>query len=61
VASVMSYLLFKLTLEMNHFVTFEKDHIVQKKYKIYLEECKKKAGIKKSPLNTSSSSGTSYP
>ena len=38
----MSYRLFKLVLEMNHFDTFEKDHIVQKKYQTYLEECKKK-------------------
>jgi len=40
----MSYLLFKLNKEMNYQDTFEKDHIVQKKYKEYLEERKKKGG-----------------
>lgn len=40
----MSYRLFKLTLEMHHFDTFEKDHIVQKKYQAYLEERKKNVG-----------------
>lgn len=34
----MSYLLFKLNLELSYFNTFEKDHIVQKKYKEYLME-----------------------
>jgi hypothetical protein len=34
----MSYLEFKLTLEMNHIDTFEKDHKVQKMYKNYLKE-----------------------
>jgi|TARA_R100001082_G_scaffold25365_2_gene12480 hypothetical protein len=56
----MSYRLFKLTLEMHHFDTFEKDHIVKKKYQAYLEEHKKKAGILKSPHNTIYSSSTSY-
>ena len=40
----MSYRLFKLLLEMHHFDTFEKDHIVQKKYQAYLEERKKNVG-----------------
>ena len=46
----MSYRLFKLTLEMHHFDTFEKDHIVQKKYQAYLEE-QKKSGEPKIPAN----------
>ena len=44
----MSYLLFKLNMEMNYQDTFEKDEMVQKNYKEYLLETKKKAG-KKSP------------
>jgi len=49
----MSYLLFKLTKEMNYQDTFEKDEKVRKKYDEYLqgierrnssEQVKKKAG-----------------
>ena len=49
----MSYHLFKLMMEMHHFDTFEKDHIVQKKYKEYLEERKKKDGEKLPVLKVS--------
>ena len=34
----MSYLEFKLTLEINQVDTFEKDHKVQKMYKKYVKE-----------------------
>ena len=37
---MMSYLLFKLNLELSHFNTFEKDHIVKKKYQEYLNKNK---------------------
>ena len=42
----MSYLLFKLNMEMNYQDTFEKDEKVQKKYEEYLgiERSKKKSG-----------------
>ena len=42
----MSYLLFKLNMEMNYQDTFEKDEKVQKKYEEYLgkERSKKKGG-----------------
>ena len=44
----MSYLLFKLNMEMNYQDTFEKDEMVQKNYKEYLgkERSKKKGGVK---------------
>ncbi len=34
----MSYLEFKLNLELNQFMTFEKDKLVQKMYKKYVKE-----------------------
>ena len=42
----MSYLLFKLNMEMNYQDTFEKDDLVKEKYKKYLdmERSKKKGG-----------------
>jgi len=43
----MSYLLFKLNMEMNYQDTFEKDHIIKHKYNQYLqgiEGNKKKGG-----------------
>ena len=42
----MSYLLFKLNMEMNYQDTFEKDEKVQKEYEEYLgkERSKKKGG-----------------
>jgi predicted RND superfamily exporter protein len=43
----MSYLLFKLNMEMNYQDTFEKDEKVRKKYEEYLqsiERSKKKGG-----------------
>ena len=50
----MSYLLFKLNMEMNYQDTFEKDHIIKHKYNQYLqgiEGSKKKAGKSSPPLN----------
>ena len=47
----MSYLEFKLNMEMNYQDTFEKDEKVQKKYEEYLgKERSKKKGGEKSPL-----------
>ena len=48
----MSYLEFKLNMEMNYQNTFEKDEQVKKKYNEYLQgiERSKKKGGEKSPL-----------
>ena len=46
-AQPMSYLLFKLSLEMAHVSTFERDDWVQKKYQEYLLNFKSQKNSKK--------------
>tara|TARA_B100000131_G_scaffold227470_1_gene219139 strand:- start:1288 stop:1470 length:183 start_codon:yes stop_codon:yes gene_type:complete len=52
----MSYLLFKLNLEMAYVSTFEKDWWVQEQYKKYLQNFnstqKKRESLNNSPLNS---------
>ena len=55
----MSYLLFKLNMEMNYQDTFEKDHIIKHKYNEYLqgiERGKKKSGETSPPSKLTTSS-----
>ena len=55
----MSYLLFKLNMEMNYQDTFEKDHIIKHKYNEYLqgiERGKKKGGETSPPSKLTTSS-----